>query len=195
MGMGGSERLPFPKRSYVQDLLWSDSSNTYSSFLSSIVRQYLFHDDSANNSEAATNFFLDSLEELRISLRVENFTLAGHSLGGYLCAKYTLKYPTEVKALVLISPVGLPAPPNIGDDNKDSPGNLHVSRHDTHTAAEGVESHHRQSPPVSTYHNASSSLPFSTWLFVNLWKYNYTPQMILRAIGTYSNTYSVLTQY
>jgi pimeloyl-ACP methyl ester carboxylesterase len=50
---------------------------------------------------------------------ITNFTLMGHSLGGFLSAKYTLKYPTHVKALALISPVGLPSPPTGVDKESD----------------------------------------------------------------------------
>lgn len=55
----------------------------------------------------ASDFFIDSLEEFRQSLGLTDFTLAGHSLGGYLSARYVLKYPSHASALVLISPVGL----------------------------------------------------------------------------------------
>eukprot|EP00602_Paraphysomonas_sp_CaronLab_P010321 CAMPEP_0185021664 /NCGR_PEP_ID=MMETSP1103-20130426/4367_1 /TAXON_ID=36769 /ORGANISM="Paraphysomonas bandaiensis, Strain Caron Lab Isolate" /LENGTH=380 /DNA_ID=CAMNT_0027553335 /DNA_START=256 /DNA_END=1398 /DNA_ORIENTATION=+ len=56
----------------------------------------------------ATDFFIDSLEEFRESIGVSDFVLAGHSLGGYLCARYAMKYPhTGVNSLVLVSPAGL----------------------------------------------------------------------------------------
>jgi pimeloyl-ACP methyl ester carboxylesterase len=55
--------------------------------------------------------FIDSLEELRKAENVKDFMLAGHSLGGYLCSKYAVKYPEEVKGLILISPVGIPEQP------------------------------------------------------------------------------------
>lgn len=44
----------------------------------------------------------------------------GHSLGGFLSTKYALKYPTHIKALALISPVGLPSPPT-GVDEESNP--------------------------------------------------------------------------
>ena len=59
-----------------------------------------------------TDEFIDSLEDLRREEKLENFVLAGHSLGGYLVGKYAIKYPKEVRGLILISPVGIPeAPP------------------------------------------------------------------------------------
>jgi len=43
---------------------------------------------------------------------ITDFTLAGHSLGGYLSARYALKYPEKLNGLVLISPAGVPIPPH-----------------------------------------------------------------------------------
>ncbi|RYY87719.1 alpha/beta fold hydrolase [archaeon] len=58
-----------------------------------------------------TDEFIDSLEDLRQEEQLTEFVLAGHSLGGFLAAKYALKYPTHLSGLVLISPVGVPFPP------------------------------------------------------------------------------------
>lgn len=52
-------------------------------------------------------FFIDSLERWRQYKKIDKFLLIGHSLGGYLCSLYTLKYPQHVSKLVLISPVGV----------------------------------------------------------------------------------------
>lgn len=62
-------------------------------------------------AKQVTDEFIDSLEDLRKQEKIENFVLAGHSLGGYLVGKYALKYPKEVKGLILISPVGIPEQP------------------------------------------------------------------------------------
>eukprot|EP01033_Poteriospumella_lacustris_P010279 gene10279-7301_t len=48
--------------------------------------------------------FVDGLEELREQENLEEFTLAGHSLGGYLSGQYALKYPDRLNGLILISP-------------------------------------------------------------------------------------------
>jgi cardiolipin-specific phospholipase len=48
----------------------------------------------------------------------------GHSLGGFLSAKYTMKYPSHVHSLALISPVGLPCPPQHVDKNFAIPSRL-----------------------------------------------------------------------
>lgn len=65
------------------------------------------------HEERVADFFIDNLEEWRIQeLGVDSkFVLVGHSLGGLLSTRYTLKYPKAVQGLVLASPVGLPAHP------------------------------------------------------------------------------------
>lgn len=52
------------------------------------------------------DFFVEPLEEWRKALKLENFSLMGHSMGGYLCAQYfKLKRP-PIKMLYLLSPAG-----------------------------------------------------------------------------------------
>lgn len=36
-----------------------------------------------------------------------NFILAGHSFGGYISGLYALKYPENVKKLLMLSPIGM----------------------------------------------------------------------------------------
>ncbi|PKI86050.1 hypothetical protein MVES1_000465 [Malassezia vespertilionis] len=62
--------------------------------------------------DAAESFFLTSLEQWREKMKIEKMTLVGHSLGGYLSLAYALKYPERVSNLILVSPVGIPVPPN-----------------------------------------------------------------------------------
>lgn len=59
------------------------------------------------------DFFLDALEEWRVAKKIDKMTLVGHSLGGYLSAVYALKHPEIVEKLILVSPVGVPAHPEI----------------------------------------------------------------------------------
>lgn len=42
---------------------------------------------------------------------VDNYTLLGHSLGGYLCTNYAISYPHKIEKLFLASPVGIPVKP------------------------------------------------------------------------------------
>jgi pimeloyl-ACP methyl ester carboxylesterase len=62
-------------------------------------------DQDVHNAE---DFFVDSLEKWRIQMGVDSMTLLGHSLGGYLSACYSIKYPERVKKLILVSPAGVP---------------------------------------------------------------------------------------
>ena len=59
----------------------------------------------------ARDFFVDSMEEWRKCVGIDDMVLVGHSLGGFLGAQYALKYPESVKGVTLVSPVGLPEPP------------------------------------------------------------------------------------
>jgi predicted alpha/beta superfamily hydrolase len=45
--------------------------------------------------------------------RTSSSSSSGHSLGGYLAARYALKYPHNIKSLILVSPVGLPDKPAV----------------------------------------------------------------------------------
>ncbi|UOF02926.1 alpha/beta fold hydrolase [Bdellovibrio reynosensis] len=45
--------------------------------------------------------------ELLKTLKVEKFTLLGHSMGGMLASRYTLMYPDQIKKLILVNPIGL----------------------------------------------------------------------------------------
>jgi pimeloyl-ACP methyl ester carboxylesterase len=56
----------------------------------------------------AEEFTIDSLENWRVEMGIEQFHLCGHSMGGYLAGAYALKYPNRVASLVLASPIGVP---------------------------------------------------------------------------------------
>lgn len=60
----------------------------------------------------STQFMVDAIEAyIRTSgFREynEEYYLAGHSLGGYLSTEFALKYPNQIKKLILLSPVGIP---------------------------------------------------------------------------------------
>lgn len=48
----------------------------------------------ANTADEADNFFTDSLENWRLAMGdLNDFILAGHSFGGYICGHYAAKYP------------------------------------------------------------------------------------------------------
>lgn len=60
-----------------------------------------------NNTQECIDFFVDSIEEWRKVLKIEEFILCGHSLGGYLATNYALRYKHHLKRLVLMSPAGI----------------------------------------------------------------------------------------
>ncbi|GAB2291827.1 hypothetical protein Dimus_026078 [Dionaea muscipula] len=66
-------------------------------------------DFTCKSTEEAEAWFIDSFEEWRKAKNLNNFILLGHSLGGYIAAKYALKYPEHVKHLILVGPAGFSA--------------------------------------------------------------------------------------
>eukprot|EP01027_Heterolobosea_sp_BB2_P010926 GEZU01015958.1.p1 GENE.GEZU01015958.1~~GEZU01015958.1.p1 ORF type:complete len:291 (+),score=47.99 GEZU01015958.1:238-1110(+) len=64
--------------------------------------------------EEAEDFFVNNLEHWRQAMKLEDFTLLGHSLGAYVSAGYALKYAHEskLKHLILADPFGVPRKPD-----------------------------------------------------------------------------------
>lgn len=89
LGMGGSERPAC-----------RDSPIRSGSFCSSRF-----------SPSQAVRFFTEPLHELLETHGVRDATLVGHSLGGYLAARYVLQHPERINRLVLASPVGFPSKP------------------------------------------------------------------------------------
>lgn len=61
----------------------------------------------AKNCDEAESFYIESIESWRQNMDITNFTLIGHSMGGYVSAKYSLKYSQHIKRLILWSPLGV----------------------------------------------------------------------------------------
>jgi pimeloyl-ACP methyl ester carboxylesterase len=103
LGMGGSERPSCrsrPRRG------WTERSTSTSWC------------DSRFTTSQACRFFVDPfhswMQETVLSDKhdkEDEIVLMGHSLGGYLAARYVLEYPDTVHRLVLASPVGFPNKP------------------------------------------------------------------------------------
>ena len=58
--------------------------------------------------EENENLFVEYLEKWRVGVGLEKFILLGHSFGAFLCAAYSIKYPSRVRHLVMNDPWGLP---------------------------------------------------------------------------------------
>lgn len=67
----------------------------------------------SDNPQDVENLFVDSIEKWREAEKLKDFTLVGHSFGGYLSCAYALKHPDHIKHLVLADPWGFsPKPEN-----------------------------------------------------------------------------------
>jgi len=95
LGMGGSER-PSCRAAPVRG--WSEFTTSFC--------------NSRFNPADAVRFFIDPLHAMLEEHDIDNATLVGHSLGGYLSARYALQYPRRLSRLVLASPVGFPEKPH-----------------------------------------------------------------------------------
>ncbi|CAG9766292.1 unnamed protein product [Ceutorhynchus assimilis] len=54
---------------------------------------------------------VSSIEEWRKEMKLKDFILCGHSMGGFLATSYSLTYPDKVKHLILADPWGFPEKP------------------------------------------------------------------------------------
>ncbi|XVE94608.1 hypothetical protein REPUB_Repub02eG0023100 [Reevesia pubescens] len=63
-------------------------------------------DFTCKSTEETEAWFIDSLEEWRKAKNLSHFILLGHSIGGYVAAKYALKHPEHVQHLILVGPAG-----------------------------------------------------------------------------------------
>ena len=69
----------------------------------------------ATTPQEAEAHYTDSLHRLQLALGIEQVILLGHSFGGMIAAAYALRYPACTRAIILVSPVGIPNPPTDGD--------------------------------------------------------------------------------
>ncbi|RSL90098.1 hypothetical protein CEP52_014694 [Fusarium oligoseptatum] len=128
----------------------------------------------------AESWFIDALEEWRKARKLEQFTLLGHSLGGYLAVSYAIKYPGRLKKLILASPVGVPEDPYAVNASMPDPDSSSLANEFT----EDQQSTTEHSGTLSKHKPASNVLrrPLPGW-FVWLWDQNISPFSIVRMSG------------
>ena len=62
--------------------------------------------DNKMNHEETISYYIDSIEQWREKVGIDEFILVGHSFGGYIATLYCEKYQKRVNRLVLLSPAG-----------------------------------------------------------------------------------------
>lgn len=113
LGMGGSDR-PGCRQRPIRGL--TESSTSWC--------------DSRFSPSEAVDFFIQPfqkwMESSVVGQKNEKVVLVGHSLGGFLAARYAMQYPEHLSRLVLASPVGFPAKPANALSGSQLPTSLRV---------------------------------------------------------------------
>ena len=145
LGMGRSSRPRYPKRNAV------------------------FPQNFAANEADSVEWFVESMESWRQSMEIDQMDLVAHSMGGYFCTLYALRYPEHVRRLILVSPCGLPSMP---ESSASQPQALVPT--DTHQTKELRELSPKENQGLR-----------EIWaqICIALWRWNITPQDNLRLAG------------
>lgn len=61
-------------------------------------------DANIDSAHIQLSYFVDDIEEMRKAFGIQKLILLGHSFGGLLAENYAAKYPSNLKALILVSP-------------------------------------------------------------------------------------------
>ncbi|KAJ7133960.1 alpha/beta-hydrolase [Mycena crocata] len=152
LGMGRSARVPFIIKAARSDI--------------------------PGRGREAEAFFIDSLEEWRLKMQLEQMTLIGHSLGAYFSVCYALKYPQRVNKLILLSPAGIspdPALPSVSaPDPTPTPSTTSSAPAEFSPKASQVDNEIRVRRVTAPLRESHSLL---LWY---LWEWGWTPFHIAR---------------
>lgn len=145
------------------------------------------------NITEAENWFIDALEEWRVQRKIHQFTLFGHSLGGYMAVAYALKYPGHLRKLVLCSPVGIPEDPYAVNAAMPEKGESTIGQEFTQDQGESTQ----EAGDNNNFLNAKSKReqagklesqpprkPLPKWL-TYLWDANISPFSLVRWSGPF----------
>eukprot|EP00510_Aplanochytrium_minuta_P004965 CAMPEP_0184007668 /NCGR_PEP_ID=MMETSP0954-20121128/1477_1 /TAXON_ID=627963 /ORGANISM="Aplanochytrium sp, Strain PBS07" /LENGTH=294 /DNA_ID=CAMNT_0026286555 /DNA_START=195 /DNA_END=1079 /DNA_ORIENTATION=- len=111
--------IPNVGRVLAVDWLGMGGSDRPNTCFSPVRVPLLFNCNSRFSTSDAVDFFIDRLEMWREYHQLDSFVLIGHSLGGYLSARYAMKYGDRVETLILASPVGFPEPEKFTTANRN----------------------------------------------------------------------------
>ncbi|KAG8753559.1 hypothetical protein FRC14_005937 [Serendipita sp. 396] len=152
------------------------------------------HTDTRQRVEQAETFFLDALEEWRTTMGIQKMTLIGHSLGGYLCTAYALKYPQNVSRLVLLSPAGVNAGPDtsVPEDelqrSRTNPDPADVNKEPQVAGKADVDAVKKEQRERASQHEQQPKQKetLTRRLFIHAWEAGYSPFGVLRAGGPWA---------
>ncbi len=87
-------------------LLWKQQLRGLADTYSPIALDLPGHGNSTGSSCQSVSLYVDYIRELKESLALPPYTLCGHSLGGAIALDYQLRYPEELKSIILIATGG-----------------------------------------------------------------------------------------
>lgn len=188
LGMGLSGRYPL----FDMDADFVDSNNGDEDVSFSKRESHHHHKRVVLPTE---EYFVRSLESWREKLGLESMVLMGHSLGGYLAAAYAAKYPSRVEKLVMVSPAGMTrgglpssstAAPNEKTDVNSFENSANANSNSSGNMADDANAIDKIShkPPAARSATKSYFGRMALKLAVWLWEENYTPQSIVRSLGS-----------
>ena len=100
--MGEGEPIIMIHGGFLNHHMWDDQFETFARHYRVIRYDARNHGQSAGVADTFAHF--EDLQALMKSLQIEKAVIMGLSMGGYVAIDFALKYPQQVKALVLAAP-------------------------------------------------------------------------------------------